>query len=540
MRRGFFILLVLVGLFIIGAFVYIGFFAPKNGEGERRTFLGLELPFGDPRPPIVDEGTVDEGPFPDDSAGGEDIPAGATKREKLFNISNQPIAGFALYTRPKDVLSTATQIIEVADPATGEIITEEIKKDIVKTIRSPRVRYVDSIFGNIYETEFTDWIQEKYIAKTGMVDIGQALFGGEDTVILRYYDLLNARVETQRGRLVSTLGTVTCPQTFDQRLTIGATGRTVEELQVFLQTLLNKTTQLQPGIFDTATQALVQDFQKSLGMKPDGIVGAKTNQELTKICIDQERERRLSQVATRDSLPYLFSKSFFADPIIDVVMSPDMTNMFTLIKAASSVSGVLSTREGTNTRQIYNMPFSDWIIEWPSAGVITLTTKASGLVPGYMYSIDVATGSFQKVMGGYNGLTTRMSPNGTRVLFQYTDSDNTIQVGIFDIQKQSIKTLPIKTLPEKCVWTKDSITLYCGIPEFFPLDAVYPDEWYQHLIQFDDALWKINTLTNESVLVNTLADFPDNADITSPQLTPEEDFFLFIDNDTKELWGYEL
>ncbi len=214
--------------------------------------------------------------------------------------------------------------------------------------------------------------------------------------------------------------------------------------------------------------------------------------------------------------------------------------MFQLVRARGTVSGIVSDIDGANARQIYDLPFSDWIVEWPTARYITLTTKASGYVPGYMYTIDTTTGILQKVFGNQLGLTTRMSPDGRRVLFARYNAAKTIEFGVFDISAQKLKILPMNTLPEKCAWAKDSVHVYCGVPEFMSADAIYPDEWYQNQITFDDALWRVNVLTDQTELIDTLNDFDSVVDIIEPRLTPEEDFLLFMDNSTYDLWGYEL
>ena len=56
----------------------------------------------------------------------------------------------------------------------------------------------------------------------------------------------------------------------------------------------------------------------------------------------------------------------------------------------------------------------------------------------------------------------------------------------------------LETLPEKCVWSKaDASIFYCAVPENIPADNIYPDVWYQGLMSFSDAIWKVNIKTGE-------------------------------------------
>ena len=77
--------------------------------------------------------------------------------------------------------------------------------------------------------------------------------------------------------------------------------------------------------------------------------------------------------------------------------------------------------------------------------------------------------------------------------------------------------------------------IYCGVPNLIPhLD--YPDEWYQGIVSFNDSIWKVNISTGEiSLLLEET-----NTDIIKPFLSPNEDYFIFINKKDNTLWSFKL
>ncbi len=98
----------------------------------------------------------------------------------------------------------------------------------------------------------------------------------------------------------------------------------------------------------------------------------------------------------------------------------------------------------------------------------------------------------------------------------------------------------ITALPEKCLWTKDSITLFCGAPNEIP-EGMYPDSWYQGKVSFSDALWKINTETGAlNILAIPEEDAREEIDLIDPMLSPDEHTLIFRNKKDSSLWSLQL
>jgi|GEM_PF-345989 len=227
------------------------------------------------------------------------------------------------------------------------------------------------------------------------------------------------------------------------------------------------------------------------------------------------------------------SGSFLPENITDMSVSPDSSSIFYLFKNNTGVVGVTAQASGTNKNQIFSSPFTEWLSFWPNDRMITLTTKPSYAVPGYVYAIDPATKKMTRVMSGVNGLTTLASPSGKLVLY----ANNTLDLRIFNIDAQGSTTVGIKTLPEKCVWGLDSIYLYCAVPNYVS-GANYPDTWYQGEISFSDQIWKVNTENGNTTLLADPAAFQAGEDMDGIKLSLDKSgkYLFFVNKKDSSLW----
>ncbi|MEK7514281.1 MAG: hypothetical protein AAB587_00440 [Patescibacteria group bacterium] len=222
---------------------------------------------------------------------------------------------------------------------------------------------------------------------------------------------------------------------------------------------------------------------------------------------------------------------FLQKNIKEISVSPNKTRIFSLIKNGTKGTGVISLGDGSK-KTSFDLPFYEFTPYWGAEGSITLTTKASVRVLGYAYTLNTSTGSFSKLFGGVSGLTTRTNNDGAKVLF----ADNSLALSVFDTAKGGVSSLPLKTLPEKCVWSsKDKNTLYCAVPISIPMGD-YPDAWYQGVVSFSDGLWKINILTGETTLVADFGKQGKDIDATELLLTPQENFLVFLNKKDSSLW----
>jgi len=87
-------------------------------------------------------------------------------------------------------------------------------------------------------------------------------------------------------------------------------------------------------------------------------------------------------------------------------------------------------------------------------------------------------------------------------------------------------------LIDKCVWTKDSINIYCAVPQSWPPDSMtLPDDYYKNTFLTTDDIWEINTETSEKNLIlqgaGDILSLGVNSNNTSLILTSKNSRFLY-------------
>jgi len=142
---------------------------------------------------------------------------------------------------------------------------------------------------------------------------------------------------------------------------------------------------------------------------------------------------------------------------------------------------------------------------------ISIRTKPSGLTQSVVYTIDLATNDFQKIIDETYGLSILWSPLGNKILYSETNNEGKeLGLKIADLEKQTISELNIITLAEKCAWSQDNRTIFCAVPKSISTSSVLPDDYYKKKISFDDNFWRINLETEGMTKVLKLKDLERN------------------------------
>ncbi len=232
--------------------------------------------------------------------------------------------------------------------------------------------------------------------------------------------------------------------------------------------------------------------------------------------------------------------SYMTENIRSVAENPDQNKLFYFLQDSGGSTGIISGFDGGGKLQIFDSPLAEWVPDWPTASFISLTTKASAGVPGFLFLVNAKTGAVAPAISGINGLTAKVSPTGTLVAYSETKPGR-LSLKIFSLKSASNKETSVQTLPEKCVWSKnDTETLYCSVPSYLP-DGAYPDMWYKGLVSFSDEIWKIDATTGAgTVIAKLINSAPQGIDGTNLFLSPNEDYLLLTNKKDFHLWSIQL
>jgi hypothetical protein len=228
---------------------------------------------------------------------------------------------------------------------------------------------------------------------------------------------------------------------------------------------------------------------------------------------------------------------FLPENIKDISLSPDTLSIFYLFNSGNNMVGTTMNLTTNKKVQIFTSPFTEWLSNWSNAKVITLTTKPSSGIPGYVYGMDAGGKNLGQIFGSINGLTTLTSPSGKLVLY----GNDGLSLGIYHTDTKVSDSLGVRTLPEKCVWGKLSDTLYCAVPKSIDTGS-YPDTWYQGEVSFRDQIWKIDLKTgNGTMLVDPITiSNGEEIDGTKLMMDDGENYLFFVNKKDSYLWEFTL
>ncbi len=223
-----------------------------------------------------------------------------------------------------------------------------------------------------------------------------------------------------------------------------------------------------------------------------------------------------------------------------LAVNPLGDKIFYLLNSLNGASGFTAKPDGLDKKLVFESPLIEWNISWPKEETITMNTKPSAKIAGYLYFLNSKTGTFTRILGNIAGLTSKTNQTATKVL--YSDSvRNTPRLYLYDIKSGESKLLPWSTLPEKCAWgNADGKIIYCAVPKSYPAGD-YPDLWYQGLASFSDDIWLINTETMAATLILDMEKEENKVvDISELQLDKKDNYLLFTNKIDLTLWSLNL
>ncbi len=249
---------------------------------------------------------------------------------------------------------------------------------------------------------------------------------------------------------------------------------------------------------------------------------------------------KLQESNSENETPFVVRGSFLPENIIDMSVSPRGEKIFYLLKDGGESFGIRANPDGSSAQTIFRSLITEWLTSWKDAR-ITLTTKPAYNIAGIAYSLNPERGVSQRILAPTPGLTTNEHPEGTYILYAKNGEGNLMTLAALNQRTNEVLPLSLKTLPEKCVWSKEKEdVLYCGVPEtIFP--GNYPDDWYQGKISFTDTLWEVNLNTKTTLKIADLEALSgESLDIIDLALSKDEESLYFKDKRGGMLWQYRF
>ncbi len=222
--------------------------------------------------------------------------------------------------------------------------------------------------------------------------------------------------------------------------------------------------------------------------------------------------------------------------VSEIAVSPAEAKVFYLNNLGNDgVEGVVADFSNKSQKKIFELPFGEFNISWPTKDNIFLLTKPSAKAEGYLYFLNSKTGALTRILGGIKGLTAVVSPDGEKIVFSGIGQDGT-ESKVYNMKSKTVSSLGFATLADKCVWGKKNKNMvYCSVPTRIS-GSNQPDDWYQGTAYFDDGIWSKNISTGESKNISSRF----GADIMNIFVSDDENYLIFTNKNDGTLWSFKL
>lgn len=463
-------------------------------------------------------------------------------RPQLQLITNKPTGGFIPIKRIEE-LEVVEDITQDDGSFSQETTTIEVEQSIV--------RYSDIESGTVYETPVTG---DRAFFETKVVDnvipnAEHAYFSHNgDHVAFQYWDQNDRSAETYLASIERlSLDIEPCSYTFEGNITIGEESEFVFQLHQFLNMVpgaqlassgINSPGNESPLATETTIDALKR-FQTKYELTADGALGPRTRAVMLDVCNEQEEQEAQKRLEAQDTQYEIFGR-FLAEGIVSINMHPNENTIFYLEADNGGAIGSLLDLENQEQSTIFTSPFSSWLSSWNNPLSIELQTKPSFDVQNYSYNLDTESGDYRKSFQERNGLMTLPSPDDSKLLVFDTDLDRP-RLSIYERDANRFIPLSTQSFTDKCVWSSDSVDIYCAVPDALGYGQEYPDSWFQGLETYSDSLWRINTVNFQEELISDIRnDYLLSIDVEKIDIDEDNGYLFFIDKNTESLWSYRI
>jgi hypothetical protein len=479
------------------------------------------------------EGTGTETP----SEGGEitpptEVPTDgfiALQRDRLRQITDFPVSGFRVDGSDLEMISQDS-IIEY-NSLRGNIASSDLE-----TITQPITRYVRQADGNILETVIGPELVQSIVAQTLIPDSQEAFIDAtRNNIVYRYYNPRLYRIETFLAQLSPKQYPVVC----SSELANAPNSGEVAEEDIF-DILSSAITVESPN---TTLSELIISWQTQADIEQTGELDDPTFSSIQELC--QERQQQYNVI---ESIPQRIQNGTFLTPDMTFVsLDPNRSSLFAIQSNNNQADGsIVNFTTPNNHQDVLEIVFDEWIPQWVNENLIALNTTTSAYADGFLFDLNPTTRKFEKVLGPEKGLSSLTDPTGRYVIYSISDAQNQPIMRVFDKQTARTYSSGINTLAEKCVWaTTQTPMFYCGVPQNPTTHEAVPDDWYKGLNSFNDVVWRFKVPIEKSVLDTRFTFNPGNivgatVDMTDLKMDPDNNFILFKNKTSGQLWSLEI
>lgn len=250
-----------------------------------------------------------------------------------------------------------------------------------------------------------------------------------------------------------------------------------------------------------------------------------------------------STTSVSNKTAYQLKGTRISGNVIAVAVSPQKDKVLLVTEDGNRSTGYITRFDGGGQTQVFNLPLTQIVVEWPETNTITITTKASANYAGFFYFVNAKTGAMKKILGNLAGLSAKANRSATKVIYSWVgNADLPINTAVLDIKTGKTDNVTFKTLADKCVWSeKFADEVYCSVPNNLNSSLLYPDDWFVGNTSFVDNIWLLNTNTGNVSQIADLLNLSQNSiDAVNLEIDENDSYLLFGNKKDLSLWMLDL
>lgn len=216
---------------------------------------------------------------------------------------------------------------------------------------------------------------------------------------------------------------------------------------------------------------------------------------------------------------------------LQIVAHPKTRDILALVPDGNGSTLIRSGWDGTKPSRVYSSTLTGWRIHWLSDDSIVMAQKPASGVPGTAFRVD--GGTVTPLARGIPGLTILPKAHSGALLVG-SDS-NFVSLGVKGSTASSTVTVPLRTTPEKCVWSPGTRPIaYCAVPTSINSQQ-YINDWYQGRIHTRDTWWKVDAGSGAVEPLYTPSD-NEEIDVEMPVINDIGEYIAFRNAYDKSVW----
>lgn len=203
----------------------------------------------------------------------------------------------------------------------------------------------------------------------------------------------------------------------------------------------------------------------------------------------------------------------------------------------------MANPDGKNWKKIADINFNNTFISVvPQSSLVSFWNSPNAFEETSLNVVSTVGGEAKKIFSGRFGADYLWSPNGSKALVSSTDSKggSKISLGIINSNGGEFQNLNIPTFASKCVWSKDSKTIYYAVPSFSSENNILPNDYQTGKVSTKDTFWKMDIASGKAERIVEIKDINNSYDVTNLFLSLSGDILFFTNKSNERLYGISM